>query len=264
MEQSLFLQTAIQAASAAGTIIKDHFLNIEKITFKEDMSMVTEADVAAEQKIISIIKEAFPDHGFFAEESGSTNNGAEYVWIIDPLDGTSNFAMKHPFFNTAIALLHKNEPIAAVVYDPIAGNLFYAETGKGAFCKTDKGDQPIKVSTETDIRRGVLTFCHSRKPEAIERACTIYPVLKRINVSTRQMGAADLELAHVADGRTLCYYATSPKQYDFIPGALIAKEAGATCTDFEGNPLTPESVDILVAAPGVHAELLALINKALS
>jgi myo-inositol-1(or 4)-monophosphatase len=259
-EKSLFLQTAIQAALAAGDIIKENFRKIEKITFKDDMSVVTEVDIAAENKIMSIIQEQFPDHGFLAEESGATAADAEYVWIIDPLDGTTNFAMKHPFFNTAIALLHNNKPILAVVNNSIEQSLYHAELGTGGFCN----DTPLSVSPETDIKRGVLTFCHSRKPEAIERAGKIYVALQKINPSIMRMGAADLELVHVAAGRTLCYFATSPKKHDFIPGAFIAQEAGAICTDFDGKPLTPESGDILVAAPGVHAELLALIDNSLS
>lgn len=262
---SAFLHTAIKAAKAVGAIIRKNFGTAPTVRLKKDDSFLTTTDLAAEKEIITIIKKAFPNHAIHSEEAGEVGargKKSEYVWLVDPLDGTTNFSIHHAFFNTAIALLHNNEPLVAVVYDPIADELFYAERGKGAFLN----NKPIRVSAEKDARKGVLSFCHGSSDQAIERSCRVSTALKKnLTQYVRQLGAADLDMCFVAAGRVLCYYSTGPvlHAYDVYPGMLIAQEAGAVVSDSAGKPFTSTSADILVAAPGVQSELLKHIQAAL-
>lgn len=259
---SAFLHTAIKAAKAAGAIIKKNFDTAPTVRLKKDDSFLTTTDLAAEKEIITIIKKAFPNHAIHSEEAGDVGKKSEYVWLVDPLDGTVNFSMHNAFFNTAIALLHNNEPLVAAVYNPIADELFYAERGKGAFLNS----KPIRVSAEKDPRKGVLTFCHGSSDAAVARACRVYAGLKQnLTRHVRQIGAADLELCYVAAGRTVSYHALGPPMnaHDVFPGLLIAQEAGAIVSDLHGKPFTRKSDDILVAAPGVHTEVLKHIQAAL-
>ncbi len=259
---SAFLHTAIKAAKAAGAIIRKNFGTALTVSLKKDDSFLTTTDLAAEKEILSIIKKAFPDHHIRSEEAGEVGKQSDYVWLIDPLDGTTNFSMHNAFFCTAIALLRKNEPIIAAVYDPIADELFYAERGGGAFLNK----KPIRVSAEKDPRRGVLTFCHGASDEAIARACRAYAALKQnLTHHVRQIGAADLELCYTAAGRTPCCFLLGPpvNAYDVFPGLLIAQEAGAAVSDLRGKPFTHKSNDLLVSAPGVHEEVLKHIQAAL-
>jgi len=262
MTTSAFLHTAIKAAKAAGAIIRKNFDRAPTVSIKKDGTFLTTTDLAAEKEILAIIKKAFPHHQIRSEEAGTVGKTADYVWLVDPLDGTTNFSIHHAFFNTAIALLCKNEPVVAAVYDPIAGELFYAERGKGAFLNKKQ----IHVSAEKDARKGVLSFCHGTSDEAVERSCRVSTAFKKhLTWNVRQLGAADLDMCYVAAGRVLCYCSTGPalQAYDIYPGMLIAQEAGAVVSDSAGNPFTSKSADILVAAPGVQGELLKHIQAAL-
>ncbi len=260
MTNSVFLHAAIKAVRAAGVIIRDDYGTLQSVSTKKDQSFLTGTDLAAEKEIISILQKQFPDHHFFSEEAGNVGKKSDYVWLIDPLDGTTNFSIQNPFFNTAIALLHKNKSLVSVVYHPLTGELFYAQQGKGAFLNK----KPIKVSSLKDSRKGVLTFCHASTDSAIDTACRIYVSLKKhLNRHVRQIGAANLELCYVAAGRTLCYFATEPNPHDLYPGALIAQEAGAVMTDFQGLPFTPKSSGVLVSPKTVHTELLKHLQAAL-
>lgn len=259
---STFLHTAIKAAKAAGAIIRKNFGTAPTVSLKKDDSFLTTTDLAAEKEILAILKKAFPNHAIHSEEAGAVGKKSEYVWLVDPLDGTTNFSIRHAFFNTAIALLHNNEPLVAVVYNPIADELFYAERGKGAFLN----NKPIHVSAEKDARKGVLSFCHGSSDEAVDRSCRVSTALKKnLTKHVLQLGAADLDMCYVAAGRVLCYYSTGPvlHAYDVYPGMLIAQEAGAVVSDSAGKPFTNKSADILVAAPGVQGELLKHIQAAL-
>ncbi|MDO8642989.1 MAG: inositol monophosphatase family protein [Candidatus Woesearchaeota archaeon] len=264
VKHSAFLHTAIKAAKAAGVIIRKNFDSAPTVSIKKDSSFLTTTDLAAEKEIITILKKTFPHHQIYSEEAGAIRSAgtSEYLWLVDPLDGTTNFSIHNPFFNTAIALLHNGTPIVAVVYNPIANELFYAERGTGAFLNKKQ----IHVSAEKDPRNGVLSFCHGSTDKAVARSCLVSTSLKKnLTKHVRQLGAADLDMCYVAAGRVLCYYSTGPvlHPYDIYPGMLIAQEAGAVVSDSAGKPFTSKSTDILVSAPSVYDELLKHIHAAL-
>ena len=222
------------------------------------MDFVTDVDVNAEKKIKSVIKSNYAGHSIYGEESGVEKKDSEFMWVIDPLDGTTNYTMANPFFNTSIALVKNDEIIIGVVYNPIMDELFYAEKGQGAFLN---GKQ-IKVNEKTELSKSVIAFCHgSKEEEHIRRATEIYSRMKLKANHTRQLGAAALELSYVACGRISAFYMSNMNSYDVAAGSLLVKEAGGTVTDFEGVPFSIKSQDILASNGKMHEDVLMVISR---
>ena len=149
-------QIAFRAAEKAGEILKENFGRVYWVKDKGAGETLTEIDLKAEKAMISIIREAFPDHGILAEESGESGQGSGWLWVIDPLDGTTNYSINNPFFCTSISLAYRNEAVLAVTYAPMSGELFHAVRGGGAFLNR----KPIGVSKEADISNLLLSFCN--------------------------------------------------------------------------------------------------------
>lgn len=251
------LAVAIRAAKAAGKIIMKKY-GKTAIHYKEYLDSVTEADKKAEQKIISIIKKEFPTHSIIAEESGKHMQQSEYTWVIDPLDGTGNFTMMLPFFNTSIALIKGNTLILGVVYSPIQKELFHATKKRGAFLNGKR----IRVSGQDNLLKARSAFCHGgRTPELIERATSRYVRLKGKRCKIRQLGSAALELAYVGAGRLDAFWMTDINLWDVAAGVLLVQEAGGVVTDFAGKPYaqgTPK--DILASNGAIHKKLRSLLQ----
>ena len=257
MKQSNYLKTAIKAAKAAGKIIRQNYGKHIDLHYKAGMDFVTDIDLKAEKIIISTIKKNYPGHSVYGEESGFDKKESNFLWIIDPLDGTTNFTMSNPFFNTAIALVKDNEVIVGVVYNPLMDELFYAEKGKGTYLNGKK----ILVNGKSDLSKSVVTFCHgSKKIAHIKRTTKIYSKMKLIANHTRQLGAAALELAHVACGRTVCFYMNNMNAYDVAAGSLLVEEAGGKVTNFENKKFTINSIDIFASNGKVHKKVLDVIS----
>ncbi len=248
------LEVAISAAKEAGALHMKYFGRV-KANYKADKSIVTEADIKAEELIRSRIKRVFPNHAITGEEMGSEGLGSPYVWSIDPLDGTTNFVVRNPFFAVSIALLYHAEPILGVVYYPFADELFHAVKGGGAFIN----DAPITVSGR-DMVSSVLTFCNNRDLESVNRMVDIFGRLKPMNNKFRQMGAGSLELSYVACGRVDAFMMVGANVWDVAAGAVLVKEAGGIVTDFEGREYNLNSKDILATNGIVHEDLLKLVR----
>jgi len=257
-KMSIELLTAIRAAKAAGKIIKANYQKGQVLSFKGPNERVTNVDLLAEKAILTILKKAFPSHSFYSEEAGKERKITDYLWAIDPLDGTTNYTIMNPFFNTSIGLAYRSEPVLGVVYNPIQDELFFAEKGKGAFMNHAR----IQVSTRAELSKAVIGACNGAKnQEAVQRAVHVYAKLKlQATRMTRQFGSAALELCYVAAGRIEAFEMSDLNAYDVAAGAIIAKEAGAMVTDFEGRPFTLMSRDILASNGQVHKELLNIIN----
>lgn len=250
------LAVAIRAAKAAGKIIMQSY-GKTTVHYKKYMEVVTETDKKAEQKIASIIKKAFPSHSIIAEESGKDMHRSVYTWIIDPLDGTGNFTIMLPFFNTSIALMKGNTPVLGVVYSPIQNELFHAVKGEGAFLNGKR----ICVSRQDDPLKTRTAFCHGGKtPELIKRSTDRYVKLKLNQWKIRQLGSAALELAYVAAGRLDAFWMTDLHLWDVAAGVLLVQEAGGLVTDFEKKPFTGASKDILASNRGITNSLLPLLQ----
>nr|WP_136250202.1 inositol monophosphatase family protein [Ningiella ruwaisensis] len=247
------LNIAVRAARAAGSIIARGFENLDDLNVeaKGNNDFVTKIDKEAEKAIISKIQSAFPDHSFVGEEGGSINNNPDFTWVIDPLDGTSNFIKGIPHFAVSIALLYKGKLDQAVVFDPIRGELFTASKGSGA----QLNGYRIRATKGKDISSTILATAFpfrdkARLQESLSQFTRIFSQVGDV----RRCGSAALDLAYVAAGRYDGYWEKGLKAWDMAAGELLVKEAGGLITDYAGNndPLYAE-----LKAPGSANGLVA-------
>ncbi len=252
------LQTAVEAARAAGQILVERLSGPRDITVKGIRDIVTDADLAAERAIVECLHARFPDHGILTEEAGLDNaRHSEYLWIIDPLDGTTNYSRRHPCFSTAIGLSHRGQMVLGVVYDPLNERLFQAERGSGA---TLNG-QPLRVSDTGSLNATIAALDWAHKQEERERIVRILTgVAPRVG-TLRALGSAALAVCYVAAGWVDAYFHLTISAWDVAAAGLIVEEAGGTLTDLDGHPWELSTTRLLVSNGRVHEGLLALINQ---
>lgn len=250
------LGIAIQEiARGAGAILRDKFRRVGVHHLKADETdVVTEADYLANDYILKHIHEQFPDHGIISEETGEETPDAEYVWVIDPLDGTRNFATHVPIFGVMIAIVHRGEVSHGVIYDPTHDELAYAKKGEGAFINGER----VQCSQKTDLN---FTFGAS----ASEAALPIEQQMMRqySNIWVSKFSCSAMSSLTVAAGRRDWKYDQGKMAgvWDHAPGALLLAEAGCVVTDLRGNPWTFGMKETLAANPALHAQLLALVHE---
>lgn len=264
-----FLKFAIKTAQKAGKILLKASTKNLKITEKSTNDFVTNADLASEAFIIKSIKKAFPTHGIFAEESlAKIMPNKEYIWFIDPLDGTTNYAHHLPLYCVSIGLLQikkaeksKNfnylsgEIIAGVVYAPRLGELFYAEKDKGAYLNGKK----INVSNVRELRHAMtVTGFPPKNPEA---NMPYFANMVRHSSVVRRLGAAALDLSYCAAGRIDGFWELGLKPWDIAAGSLIVTEAGGTVTDLNGQTLDLFGKEILATNTHIHREMSKKLGR---
>ena len=257
------LMTAIEAAEAAGKFLKQNLGKVKKIQQKagQEKNLVTEIDKHSEEIIIEIIRKHFPAHDILAEESGGTKGtSSNYRWIIDPLDGTTNFTHGFPVFCVSIGLEHKGELLLGVIYDPNFEELFTAEKGKGAFLNGKR----ITVSTIGTLDKSLLVtgFPYNiveNPNHAVEHF--VHFLMKAQAV--RRMGSAAIDLAYVATGRYEGFWEVALNPWDMAAGALLVQEAGGTLTDFSGNPFSIYKKEVLATNGLVHDQMKAVLDLSL-
>lgn len=254
MKHEVYLSTAITAAKEAGFFIRKQFQQEQQISYKDTHNIVTQTDIGAEKIILNIVLNAFPTHSVFSEEKGMIENHSDYLWIIDPLDGTTNFAHGFEPFCVSIALAYKNEFSLGVVYHPMSRELFTAQKGKGAHLN---GKQ-IQVSKCQDIKKSVVSHSRGDSKEEKFRSGVIMNAISNNMRTIRITGSGAFNLCYVAYGRFDALIGNGLASYDYAAGALIAQEAGASVTDFLGNPLAPAlgRADLIVSNPPLHKNLL--------
>lgn len=246
-------EIAIRVAKQAGKELKKLFFSRKiQLQEKSKREIVTSADLLAEKIILKEIKKNFPSHKILSEESGNSKIISDYLWIIDPLDGTTNFFMHNPLFSISIGLLYKNEPLLGVIYVPLLDELYIAEKNKGATVNNKK----IKVSNRRKISESYLTFCHGNKETHINKAISIYKTLKKEGKDFRQLGSAAVELALVARGITDSILIPGALPWDVSAGILLVREAGGKVTDFNNKRWTTKSKNMLASNAKIHNELL--------
>jgi myo-inositol-1(or 4)-monophosphatase len=220
--------------------------------------LVTEADLAAEKCLVECIREHFPEDGIVTEEDGATPEEAArsdaFRWVLDPIDGTSNYAHRLPIWNSSIGLLYGTERVGGIVSAPGLGLRYRAMKDGGAICN----GKAIQINDKTDIGQGIVgtgfPYDRARRAEPISRAIAN---MLRTAGGVRRLGAAALDFCFLADGRYLGYYEMALKPWDMAAGSLIAEEAGAVLSDFEGNPVDLfTSAGVVAAVPPVHPQLL--------
>ncbi|MFC3121130.1 inositol-1-monophosphatase [Agaribacter flavus] len=228
------LNIAVRAARAAGNIISRGFENLDdlQIQQKGTSDYVTKIDREAESAIIAKIQQSYPNHSFVGEEGGSITNDPEFTWVIDPLDGTTNFIRGIPHFAVSIALLNKGKLDQAVVFDPIRGELFTASKGAGA----QLNGYRIRASKPKDLSETVIAtaFPFKNKEQFPEASAKFSEVFKLCG-DVRRMGSAALDLAYVAAGRYDGYFEKGLKAWDMAAGELLVRESGGLNTDYAGN-----------------------------
>ncbi len=250
---------AVRAARAAGNIIVRNMDRLDRLTIasKKSNDFVSEVDHQAEAAIIDTLKQSYPDHGFFAEESGIHDQNAEYQWIIDPLDGTTNYLHGFPQFAVSIALQHKNRLEAAVIYDPLSQELFTAARGEGA----QLNEKRIRVSGHTGLKGALLSTGFPYTDQSyLDTYLETMKALMAPAAGVRRPGSAALDLAWIAAGRADGFWEFNLNAWDIAAGALIVREAGGIVSDFYGKDGYLETGDIIAASPKVFPEMLKIIE----
>ena len=254
------LKTTLLNAVKAGAAELSRFFNKSFIvTNKEGINnLVTEADHASEKAILDVIYKEFPDHHILSEEAGEIIQDSNYKWIIDPIDGTVNFAHSIPLCCVSIAVEYKGEIILASVYNPIMNELFFAEKGKGATLN----DKPIRVSKKQNVVNACLVtgfpYTYLDMPNG---PLQIFEKLIRKGIPVRRLGSAATDLCWVAAGRFDGFYEHKLQAWDSAGGYLIVEEAGGKVTDFNGSKFSPYQPHILATNGDIHEEMLAVINN---
>jgi myo-inositol-1(or 4)-monophosphatase len=252
------LNIAVKAARRAGSIINRASENLDVLTVKHKSlnDLVSEVDRAAEDAIIEVIKGAYPDHAILAEESGASGD-SEYVWVIDPLDGTTNFLHGFPQYCTSIGMLHKGVPTHGVIYDPTRNDLYTASRGRGAFLN----DKRLRVSRRDKLIDGLIgTGFPFRMFDYLDAYNAMLKELMTRCAGVRRPGAAALDLAAVAAGRFDGFWEIGLKPWDMAAGVLMVTEAGGLVSDFDGNEDFMGKGQIVAASPKIFSQLLQVIQ----
>ncbi len=255
------INVAVRAAREAGRIINRASLDLDllRVSEKSANDFVTEVDRASEQAIIDILLKAFPQHGVLGEETGTSHGraDAEYRWIIDPLDGTTNFIHGLPVYAVSIALEHRGVLQHGVVYDPSRDELFTASRGAGAFLDNRR----LRVSRRTRIEDSLIgTGFPFRRGDDLEQYLEMFRKFSQRCVGLRRPGAAALDLAYVAAGRYDGFFEVGLQPWDVAAGALLVSEAGGMVGDFNGESEFLDKGEVIAANPRVYAQMVGMLK----
>ena len=263
------LNIAVKAARKAGTLINRASLDIDRVRIsqKDENDFVTEVDEACERVIIETLAQSFPGHGFLGEESGLTSgatgevnqdNPPEFIWVIDPLDGTTNFIHGMPVYAVSIALMHKGQITQAVVFDPSRNDLFIASKGKGAFLN----DRRLRVSRQDRIEGALIgTGFPFKRLEHMDAYLAMFKEISSKAAGLRRPGAAAIDLAYVAAGRYDAFFELGLMPWDAAAGSLLITEAGGFVGNFQGDSDYLFAENIVAGSPKVFAQMVNLLSS---
>ena len=242
----------------AGTVLMEGFGNVRHIQQKGVIDLVTEYDQRSEELILATIQKEFPEHAILAEESGHHERISEYQWVIDPLDGTTNFAHGIPFFSVSIGLLKNNAPVMGVVYDPFRDEMFSAESGSGA----SLNHRPLRVSSRMDLEQAVIStgFPYDLRTNPRNNFAQFFQFQLRTQ-AVRHLGSAALDCTWTAMGRLDGYWEFGVKPWDVGAGALIVREAGGRVTSVDGDENFLFGDSILVSNSLLHEQMLRVLGE---
>ena len=263
-----YLKFAQSLAKKGGKILRENFgrLDESQIEVKGVKDVVTALDKEIEAMYAKAIKNTFPDHGIIGEEGTSENPEQEFVWVLDPLDGTRNYTIQVPFYATTICLMKNKDPVVGVIYVPQIDKLYCATKGGGAFLKAylerSRKDRQIRVSDVSELSGASILYCHKAKEELIKKAEKYAVKLKLTAKGADRLRTAGGEMGLVAEGLCEAYLLDGLPLWDLASGALIIREAGGRATDFNGKDWTPGDRNILLSnGTGIHEEILKIINS---
>ena len=247
----------IAAAYKGQSVLLSHYGRVFKVNKKGAIDLITEADTGSEKRIIATIEKAFPDHTILSEESGLNKGKADHKWIVDPLDGTTNFAHQLGLFSISIAFSLSGDTVIGVVLSPVTGELFTAVKGKGA----KLNGRPIKVSNSQPVSESLLvTGFPYDLIDCFNPLMTRFSKCLKASQGVRRLGSATMDLCFIACGRFDGFWEQNLKPWDTAAGELIAREAGAIITDFSNKPFDIYKNEILATNGKIHKEMLSLLE----
>ena len=255
---SQIAEVAAEAARAGGKVLLEGYGQVHAVRFKGATDLVTEVDMRAEQTIVALLRERFPTHQVLAEEGSVGGDDPRHRWIVDPLDGTTNYAHGLRVFSVSVGYERDGKLAAGAVYDPCQDELFQATAGGGA---TVNG-QPIRVSETDTLLRALLGTGFPYERPLMPIALRQFSALSMQVQAVRRVGSAALDCCWVAAGRFDGYWENVVKAWDVAAGALIAMEAGAMVTDVTGAPFRVDAGSIMLATPALHGQILAAVTEA--
>jgi myo-inositol-1(or 4)-monophosphatase len=245
-------------AKVAGEFLLDHFgKDLRLVELRSSVKeAITTYDKMADELIVQGIKKAYPDHSLLTEESGLLEGDPDWLWIVDSLDGTSDFANLNPLFSVCIALMHKRELVLGAIYAPAINEFYLAEKGKGAYFN----QRIIHVSEISLLGQSYLLYCEGGEKDRLRTGNILTAVYPQV-MDMRKLGSAGLETAWVAAGKGEAYLTTKIEPWDVAPGVLLVQEAGGKVTDFEGNQWRLERSDLLFSNGRVHSAILDILRR---
>ncbi len=254
---------AARAATAGGIILKDMMGRYGKADHKGERDMVTAADRRSESAVVSVIREAFPEHGILTEETGllgasAPGAAAETMWLVDPLDGTTNYCHAFPFFGVSVACMRAQQVVAGAVYCPISDEMFLAGLGQGALLN----GRPIHVSDTSALADSMLAtgFPYDIKSDPLYNFDNLIMMENRVQ-AVRRLGAAAIDLAYVACGRLDSYWESKLAPWDTAAGTLLVTEAGGRISDLRGGRFDPFKGEVVASNPNIHEQVLDILTS---
>lgn len=249
---SLLAEVAASAARAAGAVLLDCWKNGYAVQFKGDIDLVTDADRRSEETIVSLLRSHFPDHQILAEEGTVGGNSSQYRWIIDPLDGTTNYAHHYPHFAVSIALERAGSIVVGTVYDPVLDELFEARAGEGAYLN----GRPLSVSSVDQLLRALLCTGFPYNRSLFGSCLEQWDYFVRRSQAVRRDGSAALDICYVAAGRFDGYWEKHLAPWDIAAGVLMVREAGGVVTNMRGQEPNVHRGGIIASNGRIHTALL--------
>ncbi len=255
---SKYVTVATEAVLEAGAIQKARYGQEIEIFKKGVIDLVTEVDRTCEDAILRRLRSAFPDHDIVTEESQLKQTGSRYVWFVDPLDGTTNFAHGYPFFCTSVALTVDGVAVAGAIYDPLKDELFTAERGAGAY----RNGRRLQVSAATELLQSLLItgFPYDLRDD-LQAKLRLFNRFMGHARAIRRDGAAALDLCYVAAGRVDGFWEERLQPWDMMAGVVMIEEAGGLITRFDGSPVGLSADEMVAAGPALHAAMLQVLRQ---
>lgn len=251
------IQAAREAALKAGRMLRENIGKSSEIFYKGTVDLVTNFDTQAQRVIFDHLSSCFPDHDYLAEEGLNQNKGAEFRWIIDPLDGTTNYAHHFPVFTVSIALEREGEIVLGLIYDPMREEMFSAVKGEGAFLNGEE----IRVSAVDDLNKSLLAtgFPYDIRASKVNNITHFNNLLTRVQ-GIRRCGSAAMDLCYVASGRFDGFWELKLSPWDIAAGALIVQEAGGLISDFQNGEFTIYGAEILASNGLIHQQIVEVLQ----
>jgi myo-inositol-1(or 4)-monophosphatase len=240
----------------AGALLRDRLAHPRELTFKSRADLVTDVDLASERLLVTALRKQFPDHAIVAEEAGGQHEGTRYVWLIDPVDGTTNYAHSYPVFSVTLALLDRGELALGIVYDPMRDETFTAERGKGAWLN----GRQLRVSPTNNLREALLStgFPYHRFTNPDTNIAQFGAMIMQCQGIVRS-GSAAIDLAYVAAGRSDGHWELGLNPWDSAAGALLVREAGGQMSDWTGGVYDPWNKRVVATNGLIHREILDVL-----